>query len=326
MALRTVGVERLQGWLDRVYLRLDRLLGGSLTLLIRTGLAFNQDDGAVISRSIAYYALFSLFPLLLVLISVGSSILTAGATQETILALVERIIPVARDLVQGNIEQVLEAQSTVGVLALLGLVWSASGVFMAIYRAVNRAWGNPKSQLFWSEKLFGVAVVLIVGLVLLATTLYSTILDLLRGWQGAFFDWELPAGIQTSQLWDWLSTLLLPLITAVTFVILYRTIPRNRVTWRDVWLGGLVAGLSWEAARRLYTWYLSSFSRHSLIYGSVGAIIGFLLWSYLSAMILLLGAEFTAQHTAWRRAGRPIESRPLSQWMSSWSKEPPVQE
>jgi membrane protein len=326
MALRTVGVERLQGWLDRVYLRLDRLLGGSLTLLIRTGLAFNQDDGAVISRSIAYYALFSLFPLLLVLISVGSSILTAGATQETILALVERIIPVARDLVQGNIEQVLEAQSTVGVLALLGLVWSASGVFMAIYRAVNRAWGNPKSQLFWSEKLFGVAVVLIVGLVLLATTLYSTILDLLRGWQGAFFDWELPAGIQTSQLWDWLLTLLLPLITAVTFVILYRTIPRNRVTWRDVWLGGLVAGLSWEAARRLYTWYLSSFSRHSLIYGSVGAIIGFLLWSYLSAMILLLGAEFTAQHTAWRRAGRPIESRPLSQWMSSWSKEPPVQE
>jgi membrane protein len=326
MALRTVGVERLQGWLDRVYLRLDRLLGGSLTLLIRTGLAFNQDDGAVISRSIAYYALFSLFPLLLVLISVGSSILTAGATQETILALVERIIPVARDLVQDNIEQVLEAQSTVGVLALLGLVWSASGVFMAIYRAVNRAWGNPKSQLFWSEKLFGVAVVLIVGLVLLATTLYSTILDLLRGWQGAFFDWELPAGIQTSQLWDWLSTLLLPLITAVTFVILYRTIPRNRVTWRDVWLGGLVAGLSWEAARRLYTWYLSSFSRHSLIYGSVGAIIGFLLWSYLSAMILLLGAEFTAQHTAWRRAGRPIESRPLSQWMSSWSKEPPVQE
>lgn len=319
-------MERLQGWLDRVYLRLDRLLGGSLTLLIRTGLAFSQDDGAVISRSIAYYALFSLFPLLLVLISVGSSILTAGATQETILALVERIIPVARDLVQDNIEQVLEAQSTVGVLALLGLVWSASGVFMAIYRAVNRAWGNPKSQLFWSEKLFGLAVVLVVGLILLATTLYSTILDLLRGWQGAFFDWELPAGIQTSQLWDWLLTLLLPLITAVTFVILYRTIPRNRVTWRDVWLGGLVAGLSWEAARRLYTWYLSSFSRHSLIYGSVGAIIGFLLWSYLSAMILLLGAEFTAQHTAWRRAGRPLESQPLSQWMSSWSKESPVQE
>lgn len=319
-------MARLQAWLDGVYLRLDRRLGGWLTLFIRTGLAFDQDNGAVISRSIAYYALFSLFPLLLVLISVGSAVLTAGATQETILELVERLIPVAADLVQDNIEQVLEAQSTVGILALLGLVWSASGVFTAMYRAVNRAWGNPKSQLFWSEKLFGLAVVLFFGLVLLATTLYSTILSLLRSWQGAFFDWELPAYLQTSQLLDWLSTLLPPLITAIAFIILYRTIPRNRVTWRDVWLGGLVAGLSWEAARRLYTWYLSNVARYSLIYGSVGAIIGFLLWSYLSAMILLLGAEFTAQHTGWCRAGRPLESRPLSQWMSDWSKESPVQE
>jgi len=84
--------------------------------------------------------------------------------------------------------------------------------------------------------------------------------------------------------------------------------------------GGLLAGLTWEAARRLYTWYLANFARYSLIYGSVGAIIGFLLWAYLSAMILLLGAEFTAQLTAWRRAGRPIEAQPPSQWMNGWTK------
>jgi membrane protein len=315
----------LQEWLDRVFLGLDRRLGGWPTLLIRTGLAFDQDNGAVISRSIAYYALFSLFPLLLVLISLGTSFLAAGPTQEGILELVERVIPAATDLVQDNIEQVLEAQSTVSILALLGLIWSASGVFTAMYRAVNRAWGNPKSQLFWREKFFGLALVFIVGLLLLATTLYSTLISLLQGWRGAFFDWELPAYARTPQLWDWLSTLLPPLITAVTFIILYRTIPRNRVAWRDVWLGGLIAGLIWEAARRLYTWYLSNFASHSLIYGSVGAIIGFLLWSYLSAMILLLGAEFTAQHTAWRRAGRPVETQPLSQWMNDWSKESSVQ-
>jgi membrane protein len=71
---------------------------------------------------------------------------------------------------------------------------------------------------------------------------------------------------------------------------------------------------------------LSNFARYSLIYGSVGAIIGFLLWSYLSAMILLIGAEFTAQHTAWRRAGRPVEPRPLGEWMGDWSKEPSAEE
>ena len=85
-------------------------------------------------------------------------------------------------------------------------------------------------------------------------------------------------------------------------------------------MGGLMAGLIWEAARRLYAWYLASFASYSLIYGSVGAIIGFLLWSYLSAMIVLLGAEFTAQHTYWRRAGHPVESQPPSQWIEEWSK------
>ena len=119
----------------------------------------------------------------------------------------------------------------------------------------------------------------------------------------------------------WLSTLVPALISVIAFTVFYRTMPRNRVRWRDVWLGGVLAGLIWEGARQLFAWYLANFARHSLIYGSVGAIIGFLLWAYLSAQILLVGAEFTAQYCAWRRAGRPIESQPPGQWMNEWSKE-----
>jgi membrane protein len=306
---------------NRLYLVVDRRLRGWPTLFLRTALAFDQDDGAVMSRSIAYYALFSIFPLLLVLMSVFGSVLDINQATEAILALVERYLPSAVEWVERNLGQVLEAQSTVGILALLGLVWSASGVFTAMYRAVNRAWNNPKAQLFWTEKLFGLAVVMVVGLVLLATTVYSTFIDVLRSWQRSYLGSESLVGPQGEQLWAWLSLLIPPLVSGLTFIILYRTIPRNRVTWRDVWLGGSIAGLSWEAGRRLYTWYLSNFARYSLIYGSVGAIIGFLLWSYLSAMILLLGAEFTAQHTIWRRAGRPIESRPPGEWINGWSKE-----
>lgn len=311
---------RILQWIDRVYLGLDRRLKGWPTLLIRTGLAFDQDDGAVVSRSIAYYALFSLFPLLLGVISLSSSVLSGQEAQQVIIEFIQSYMPVAMELVAENVEQVLKARSTVGILALVGLFWSASGVFTAMYRAVNRAWGNPKSKLLMGGKLYGLAVVLVVGLLLLATTLSSTIVSLLQSWQIPLLGWQPFADPRTSRLWDWLSTLVPPLISAVTFIILYRTIPQNRVSWRDVWLGGLLAGLIWEVARRLYTWYLATFARHSLIYGSVGAIIGFLLWAYLSAMILLIGAEFTAQYTAWRKAGRPLESRPLSQWMNEWSK------
>lgn len=300
-------------WVERTYLGLDRRLRGWPTLLIRTGLAFKQDDGALMSRSIAYYALFSFFPLLLVLMSFSSFALDTAEVEQIIQDFVKSSLPVAADLVQANVERILAARSTVGILAVAGLLWSASGVFSAIYRAVNRAWGNSRARFFWADKIFGLVVVLVFGLLLVVTTLASTIFSVLQSWIPSFL-------VNAAGLWRWLSTLLPPLVTAATFIMLYRIIPRNGVTWRDVWLGGLVAGLVWEAARRLYAWYLSNVASYSLIYGSVGAIIGFLLWAYLSAMILLLGAEFTAQYSEWRKAGCPIESRPLGQWVREWPK------
>lgn len=313
-------MERIVQRLETLYLFVDRRLGGLLTVLVRTIVAFDQHNSAVMSRSIAFYALFSLFPLLLLLMTLASSVLASEEAQEVVLDTVELYLPAATDFVAQNISQVLETRSTIGILALLGLIWSASGVFTAIYRAVNRAWGHPKSELFWTEKLYGLAVVLVVGLLLVGTTLFSTIVSVVRSWQIDILGWQPFADPDTAGLLDWSTGLVPLLISVVTFIILYRTIPRNRVTWRDVWLGGLMAGLTWEGVRRLFIWYLANFAGYSLIYGSVGAIIGFLLWAYLSAMITLLGAEFTAQHTHWRQADRPVESRPPRQWLEEWSK------
>ena len=314
-------MDRIGRWLDRLYFGIDRRLKGWPTLLVRTGLAFTQDEGAIVSRSIAYYALFSLFPLLLVLISVVSSVLADESALQAVIDLLESILPISTGLARRNIEQVLAARGTVNLVAGLGLVWSASGVFTAIYRAVNRAWGNPKSRMFWTGKLFGLSVVFVAGLVLLASTLVSTSVSVLQSWEGTIFGWQPFSGPEIAALWGRLSVFVPPLISVVTFMVLYRTIPLNRVTWRDVWLGGLTAGLIWEAARQIYAWYLANVATYSLIYGSVGAIIGFLLWAYLSAMILLLGAEFTAQHATWRQSGSPVESAPLSQWVRDWSKQ-----
>jgi len=313
-------VEQLLQGLDGLYLFVDRRLGGRLTVLIRTALAFDKDDGAVMSRSIAYYALFSLFPLLLILLAFASSVLASEEAQGLVLETVGNLVPGAADLVAENVGRLAEAGGTVGILALVGLLWSASGVFTALYRAVNRAWGNPKSELFWTEKLYGLAVVLVFGLLLVATTLYSTFVSIVRSWQVSLLGWQPFADPSTGRLLGWLSALVPVLISVIAFTAIYRTMPRNEVRWRDVWLGGVLVGLVWEGARQLFAWYLANFARHSLVYGSVAAIIGILLWAYLSAMILLAGAEFTAQHTQWRRAGRPIESRPPRQWIQEWSK------
>jgi membrane protein len=313
-------MERVLARLETSYIRFDRLLGGRLSLLVRTALAFGRDDGAIMSRSIAYYALFSFFPLLLILISVSTTVLTASQVQEVILDFVEQYLPAAGRLVQANIQQLLDSRNAIGVLALVGLLWSASGVFSALYRSVNRAWGNTPADLFWTEKLFALAVVLVVGLLLVATILYGTAVSVVRGWQLEVFGWQPFADPGTGRLVGWLSALIPALGSVAVFTTLYRAIPRTKVRWRDVWFGGLVAGLAWVASSQLLTWYISSFARYSLIYGSVGAIIAFLLWSYVSAMILLLGAEFTAQYTLWRQEGRPLESRPFREWVEEWSR------
>jgi membrane protein len=139
--------ERLRVGFEKLYGRLDRRLGGVLSLLVRTALSFDHDDGPLVARSIAYYTLFAVFPAILAFIVVASTVLNTEEVQEAVLGLVSQYMPMAYDLVAANIENLLAARETVGLVALVGLIWSASGVFSAIFRAVNRAWGIPKSKL-----------------------------------------------------------------------------------------------------------------------------------------------------------------------------------
>ena len=312
-------LEALQGKLEALYARLDRRLGGSLSLLVRTALAFDQDDGPLVARSLAYYALFAVFPALLAFVVVASAMLESAEVQEAVMTLVYQYMPIAQDVVAANIEHLLDARETVGLFALVGLVWSASGVFSAVFRSVNRAWGIPKSRLVLSEKLYGLAMMFFIGVFLLLALSIGPAVNLVRAWRVSVLGWQPLVHPSTDRLVGWLSALVPALFSVGAFILMYRTMPRTRVRWRDVWLGGLVAGLIWEAGKQIFTWYVSNFATYNVIYGSVGTIIAFLLWCYLTGQILLLGAEFTAEYSRWRLAGRPVETRPLSEWMADWS-------
>lgn len=311
--------ERLKARLEKVYTRLDRRLGGRLSLLVRTALAYGQDDGPLAARSIAYYALFAVFPAILALIVVAGAVLESEEVQESVMALVAQYAPIALDVVAVNIEQLLAMSGTVGLIALVGLIWSASGVATALFHGVNRAWGVPPSRLVLSAKLYGLATVTVVGVFLLLALSIGPIVSLARAWQVSVLDWQPSAQPGADRLVSGLSALAPALLSVCAFILIYRTMPRAPVAWRDVWLGGLIAGLTWEAGKRIFAWYVGNVANYSMIYGSVGAIIAFLLWCYLSGQIILLGAEFTAEYSRWRRAGRPLETRPLGEWMADWS-------
>jgi membrane protein len=180
----------------------------------------------------------------------------------------------------------------------------------------------------------GLAMMFVVGAFLLLALSIGPILSLVQAWQEAVLELQPAAEPATGRLVSWLqstaseaASALVPVLLSVSaFILIYRTMPRARVRWRDVWLGGLIAGLIWSAGQEIFVWYVSNVADYDEIYGSVEAIIVFLLWCYLSGQIILLGAEFTAEYSHWRRAGRPTENRPLHEWMAGWSPAREIEE
>ena len=126
-----------------------------------------------------------MFPAILALIVVAGAVLESEEVQESVMALVAQYAPIALDVVAANIEQLLAMSETVGLIALVGLIWSASGVVSAIFQAVNRAWGVPNSRLVLSARLYGLAMIFVVGAFLLLALSIGPIVSLAQAWQVA---------------------------------------------------------------------------------------------------------------------------------------------
>jgi membrane protein len=291
---------RLRKRAGRVYTSADRKLGGWLSLLRATGRAFRNDDGATMAAAIAYYALFSFFPVVLLMITVSSSFFTSATAQREVIAWAERYIPASGDLIRGNIGQILRVRGTVSIAALLGLLWSASGVFTALDRAINRAWDVSELRPFWQQKLLAFSMIVGAGGLLLASIVSTTFFNVIRRLSLPLTGWQLSG--RWLMIPNLLSTLLPVTLSVLIFLLLYKILPNTTVRWSDVWLGALLTGLGWEAAKYLFTWYLANFASYNLVYGSVALIIAFLAWSYYTAVILVLGAEFTAEFAKARRS------------------------
>jgi membrane protein len=291
---------RLRKRTSRIYTSADKKLGGWLSLLRATGREFQNDDGSTMAAAIAYYALFSFFPVVLLMITVSSFFFTSATAQKEVIAWAERYIPTSGDLIRANIGQILRARGAVSLLAILSLLWSGSGVFSALDRAVNRAWDVTELRLFWRQKLLAFGMILGAGGLLLISIVSTTFFNVIRrlrlpltGWQ-LFGKWLMFPNL--------LSTLLPVTLTILIFLLLYRILPNTTVRWSDVWPGALLTSLGWELAKYLFTWYLANFASYNLVYGSVALLIAFLAWSYYTGLILILGAEFTAEFARTRRA------------------------
>lgn len=184
-----------------------------------------------------------------------------------------------------------------GAAGTIVMLWAAMGVFGAVTSAVNHAWGVERPRGFWHHKLFTFVMLLAAGfLMVVALLIISAVQVSETGWFTTM-----------AARWPWVGEVRGLLVRNVptplfVFVVgwIYYFAPNAKVRLRDVWVGALLAGLLWRGAFALLSWYLRDLSRFNM-HGSVTTVIAFLIWVYVSAVILLYGAEVSAAYARLRK-------------------------
>jgi len=235
----------------------------------------------------AFYAVMSLFPILLLLLAVGQLVLEALGLTDDALGLVLAVFPPAfADLLRRHLVEAMSAGGAlVGAVGLVMLVWSASSGFAALILNLNRAWADARPLGALMARLRAFAVVGCLLGVLAVLLLGRAAFRLLSAWGGAA---GLPA--VAVPLGRVAPTVLVFLLVTGTFFLLYRLVPGRSTPARFAALGALFSTCASLIATWGFTAYLGSgFATYKLVYGSLGALVSFLVWVYAMAFIVLLG-------------------------------------
>jgi len=266
---------------------------GMLLGVLRQMLQFRTSLWAA---AIAYFALLSIFPLTLLSIAVASYSLGPSADLELVIERLEFVAPTLGDLMSENLEGVIRARGSVSLVALLALLWSASAFVRALGGVLRDIWQAEYIRPFWQRNGIALTLILLFAGPILVIALAA----------GSFFasiGQLLPAELHA--IARGITPLLAVLLNVALFWVLYAAMPHGTGTWRELLVGAAAAGLLWEAAKRGFVAFIGTYmSRTNLVYGSVASIIAFLTWSYLSGLILLLGAQLAV---AWHRRRRAMQ-------------------
>jgi len=264
----------------------------TLVLTARVAKEMQQIESTHLAAGVAYYALLSLFPLLLGLLALGGILLSSEGTYQGLLSFVTENLPGSKAFVEQNVGEVVEFRGVVGVGAILGFLWTASIGFGAVARSVNRAWGIRVNRPFYVAKPLHILMALAVGALFLISTSATSVIEVIT-------DPERDFGIPAQEFFLQLGLGHLALRIFI-FLMIYRFAPNCKTYWRYIWPGAVVAAVLLEVSKGLFLWYLDNLAIYNQVYGSVTSVIVLLFWIYVSALILILGAEIGAEHSRMR--------------------------
>ena len=290
------------------------LSGGSWLAAARRALKeYKADDLQDRAAALTYFGIQSIFPGLLVLVSL-LGILGKSATQPLITNLGNAAPASVRKIVMTDVTHLQHSHAAAGILGIAGILlalWSASNYVAAFMRASNVIYDVPEGRPIWKTAPIRLGVTLVTMILLVA----SAVIVVVTGGLAQKVGNVLGLGSTAVTVWDIAKWPVLLIIIGLILAILFWASPNARHGFQWVSPGGFAAVVLWLVASALFAVYVANFGHYNRIYGSLGGIIIFLIWMWISNVAILLGAEFNAELERGRAVagGHPAGQEPFSE-------------
>ena len=281
-----------------------------LDVLKRTAREAREDNLTDWAAALTYYGVLSVFPALLVLVALLGILGEHPRTTDALLGIVEDVSPgAATETLRDPIVGVIQSRGGAGALlgiGLAGALWSASGYIGAFMRAMNVLYEVPEGRPFWKLRPLQIAITLLMVFLLALVAIAIVVTGPLAGAVGE----AVGANDAAVAAWSWGKWPVLVGIVIVMLAILYYAAPNvKHPSFRLITPGAALAVLIWLVASLLFALYVANFGSYNKTYGSLGAVVVFLVWFWISNLALLVGAEFDSEVERRRelREGLPAE-------------------
>ena len=260
-------------------------------LIVRTFLGMARHEAPATAAAMAYFSLFTIFPLLLLIIAVSDRYFNLFDVRSAAMGAVLRFFPGLRNFIQNNIASVDPSPQIILSCCLI-VVWTTFWLVSLLEIALNKAWGVTSSRHFLRSRLLALIMILVGGFFLGLSVVLTTMMTVMRIRIDAHF---LPLGVGwMSVLWRLAFGVTAFTLTFMIFTLTYLLVPNIRVAAVEAITAGIVASSMWQGASFFFTLLLRHLD-YAPIYGPVGAVLAFLSWVYMSSYIFLFGAHLSAQ-------------------------------
>jgi membrane protein len=257
-----------------------------LGILFRAGLRGSKGQIKDMAASIAFFSFLSLFPLILGMIALASSVLKSEPLRKQVIEWVTEFFPVGADFITQNIESLVRLRGAAGLASVLMLFWAAKKMAGAISRGINNALDQKRGYAFYISPLRNFGLVVAVTLLMFCTTALSPLADLVSGFELKFI------GQNWRDLIELVGGHMIGLAsTGAMIAFTYLLMPYHRPAWNEIWPGLVTATLLIEVGKMAFVYYVDNISSLDALYGSISSIIVLMLWLYFFSRVLLYGAE-----------------------------------